>query len=91
MYDHCMAGFVTLYHRRCNDIKQFWIRVEISLFMCFFMIIPTFFYDFINIHEYANCTNQIIYIHDNGIKSMCLSFNLMPSFAVYDTQQLRCD
>ena len=56
------------------------------------MIIPSFFYDFINIHEYANCTNQIIYIPDKGIlKSICLSFNLMPSFAVYDTQQLRCD
>ena len=32
----------------------------------------------INIHEYAN---KIICIFDNGIKSLYLSFNLVPSFS----------
>ena len=36
---------------------------------------------FINIHEHAN---QIICISDHGMKSICLTFNLVPSLLVYD-------
>ena len=60
-----------------------------SVYLGVFHDYSLFFYDFNNIHEYANCTNQIIYIPDNGIKGICLSFNLIHSFAVYDKQQLR--
>ena len=90
MYYHCMTGLVTLYCRRCNDIEQFCIGVEI-IYLGVFHDYPLMFYDFINIPEYANCTNHIINKPDTGVKSMCLSFNLTQSFAAYDTQQQRCD
>ena len=48
-----------------------------TLVLCFSLI----FNVFINSHEYAY---KIICISDNGIKGLCLSFNLVPSLVAYD-------
>ena len=41
------------------------------------------FKGFINIHKYAN---EIICTSDHGIKGLCLSFNSVPRFVIYDKQ-----
>ena len=46
-----------------------------------FNVFSLIFKVFINIHEYAN---KIICIFDDGIKGLCLSFNLVPSLVAYD-------
>ena len=43
----------------------------------FFNDFSLIFSVFINIHEYANYANMITCIFDHGIKSLCLSFNLV--------------
>ena len=48
--------------------------------MMFFYVFSLIYKVFINIHEYAN---DIICIFDNGIKGLCLSFNLLPSLVAY--------
>ena len=38
---------------------------------------------FIYIHEYANYANMITCIFDNGMKGICLSFNLVQNLVIY--------
>ena len=44
-----------------------------------FNAFPSIFNVFMNIHEYVN---SIICIYYNGMKGLCLSFNLVPSLNV---------
>ena len=45
------------------------------------MSLTSFLKGFINIREYAY---EIIYISDHRKKGTCLSFNVVPSFMLYD-------
>ena len=48
-----------------------------SAYLCF-NDFPLFSNVFINIHEYANYANKIIFIFDHGMKALCLSFKTVP-------------
>ena len=56
--------------------------------MVLFYDFPLIFKVFMNIDEYAN---QIICISGQGMKGICIIFNLVPRLVVCDEYQLKYD